>query len=100
MQTTQPPTPNTLSIPIRFIAALDPWTSKALGSWGVTQCFNAPMDKLGYKEQGEGVKKAQRTRRGRESWVVWKQVRSIWGLVWYSYRGAGLLRSPARMAVK
>jgi len=37
-----------------FIAALDPWTSQALGSLGVTQCFNAPMDKLGYKGTGTG----------------------------------------------
>jgi hypothetical protein len=36
-----------------YIAALDPWTSKALGALGVTDhCFNAPMDQLGYRGEG------------------------------------------------
>jgi hypothetical protein len=38
-----------------FICALDPWTSMALGSLDVgDHCFNAPVDELGYKGEGEG----------------------------------------------
>ncbi|GAX75129.1 hypothetical protein CEUSTIGMA_g2573.t1 [Chlamydomonas eustigma] len=32
-----------------LVAALDPWVSKVLGHWGISQCFNAPMDRLRYK---------------------------------------------------
>ncbi|KAL6755674.1 nucleotide-diphospho-sugar transferase-domain-containing protein [Haematococcus lacustris] len=42
----------TAGITFWFVGALDPWTSKALGSMGVKQCFNAPMDQLGYKGSG------------------------------------------------
>ena len=35
-----------------MVAALDPWTSRLLGHWGVKQCFNAPLDRLRYKGSG------------------------------------------------
>lgn len=37
------------NISYAFVAALDPWTSKVLGHWGIKRCFNAPMDKLDYR---------------------------------------------------
>ena len=37
-----------------MVAALDPWTSKLLGHWGVKSCFNAPLERLRYKGSGEG----------------------------------------------
>ena len=42
---------NVKSAGIRYwmVAALDPWTSRLLGHWGVKQCFNAPLDRLRYK---------------------------------------------------
>ena len=37
-----------------MVAALDPWTSRLLGHWGVKQCFNAPLDKMpGFGTIGE-----------------------------------------------
>ena len=36
-----------------MVAALDPWTSKLLGHWGVKSCFNAPLERLRYKGSGE-----------------------------------------------
>ena len=38
-----------------LVAALDPWTSRLLGHWGVKQCFNAPMERLRYKGSGEAL---------------------------------------------
>jgi hypothetical protein len=39
----------TAGITYGFIAALDPWTSQALGHAGMKQCFNAPSEHLQYK---------------------------------------------------
>ena len=36
-----------------MVAALDPWTSKLLGHWGVKSCFNAPLERMRYKGSGE-----------------------------------------------
>lgn len=41
------------NITYAFVAALDPWTSRTLGHWGVKRCFNAPMDKVPYKGTGK-----------------------------------------------
>jgi hypothetical protein len=35
-----------------MVAALDPWTSKLLGHWGVKSCFNAPLERLRYNGSG------------------------------------------------
>ncbi len=40
------------SIGYWFVSALDPWTSKVLGSWGVKQCFNAPRERMRYRGSG------------------------------------------------
>ena len=37
-----------------MVAALDPWTSRLLGHWGVKQCFNAPLDKMRSLMRGSG----------------------------------------------
>ena len=57
-----------------FVSALDPWTSMVLGHRNATEhCFNAPMDRLNYRGEGEG---SSNYRWGSSHWVetTWNKV--------------------------